>query len=233
MNVIDWPSDLRVIAGHSWHLAVSSGTPGRGLGGHQQIIFRENRYWQCDLKIVPLRRRQIPTWQAFVDELCGMANPIRLPLCNVWRPRPAGGSFNYEAAGLDPEEIANGVRFSDTAFFDDGSGWSFPGVPDPSIAQAAPAGATILRMTGPTVAMLQPGVMFTIDGYLYRIAGRSGQQVRFNPPLRQDVASGVQVNISAPYVIVRLADDDQARAFVNAERWTDAMTVSVVEAFDR
>lgn len=97
MTIITWPSGLRVL-GMNWHLAVSSGTPGRGLAGHQQIIRRENRFWQCDLALGVVDFAQVGIWQAFVDDLCGMANRIRLPVCNPFPAFPAG-SANPVAVG--------------------------------------------------------------------------------------------------------------------------------------
>lgn len=104
MTIINWPSGLRVL-GTNWHLAVSSGTPGRGLGGHQQIIARESRYWQCDVPLGVVDFSLVPVWQAFVDDLRGMANRIRLPVCQPFAAF-APGSTDPVTVGAVPAGAA-------------------------------------------------------------------------------------------------------------------------------
>lgn len=235
MTIINWPSGIRPRGGN-WHLSVSSGTAGRGLAGHQQIIARENRFWQCDLGVVIDQPWHAPIWQAFVDDLMGMAHRIRLPVCNLWRPVVAGAeTYHYPDIGITPEQLLHGVEYSDLALFDDGAGFDLPGIRDPRTAAAAPAGATILPLVGETAALMAVGCYFSVEGYLHRVAANEAGTIRFNPPLRQAVAAGVEINVSSPKIICRLADDAGGRLALDQRiGWRGAsVTVSVVEAFDR
>lgn len=233
MTVIDWPSGVRLTGGN-WHLAVSSGTPGRGLSSHQQIIMRENRFWQCDLSIQMMGIGVAPVWQAFVDDLFGMANRIRFPVCNVFRPRiPGQETYHYPDIGVTEAQLLHGVEYSDLALFDDGVGFALPEIRDPRTTASAPAGATILPLTGETATLLAPGAFFSVNGFLYRVAGNAAGTIRFNPPLREAIAEDVEINVSSPKIICRLANDDGGRLTLNRQWRGEPITVPVVEAFDR
>lgn len=233
MTVITWPSGLRLSGGGDWHLAVNSGTPGRGLAGHQQIIARENRTWQCDLRLGVVDAAMVPIWQAFVDDLFGMAHRISLPVCNAWRPRIPGEVTYYYPDIATPDQILYGVEHSDAALFGDDVGYALPGVRDPVTVGAVPAGATILTLEGETAALLGVGAFFSVDGFLHRVAANAAGVIRFNPPLRVAVADGTEINVSATRIICRLASDDAGRLRTGLKLRGEPMQVSVVEAFDR
>ncbi len=107
----------------SWFLVASTKSPGRGLDGRRQVIFRENRYWTNTITMPELWGLRANAWQAMIDDLIGMSGILRLPVLNsgAFRFRGDLGAF-YALFSLTPTQITSGLPFDDDTTFDDGAG---------------------------------------------------------------------------------------------------------------
>ncbi len=135
----------------------------------------------------------------------------------------------YAPTGLAVTEVS----FSDDAEFSDGTGFST--VPPGAVTTASAA----LRATTLTVTALagafQGGERFSIDHAtkgrrLYEVVGVSGDVLTIRPPLREAVASGVNLDFLTPSVVCRLANPDEFMGGLAPDRVAE-VTAIWVEAF--
>jgi len=233
-QVIDLPAGLH-LRHAQFSLSGASSTPGPGLDGRTQVLFSENRVWMASLVFPPLSERAARLATVVGDMLRGRVNVLRVPVSNRGLATFHGDlAAFYEARGYSPQEIAQGyVPFGDGVEFDDGTGFALADPADPVAFEAVAAGAVQISLRNDQGGSLGPGDYFSIRDFLYRVESNDAGKVRFNPPLRQDVAAGEAVQVNAPRVALRLRDDDGWRVFQDFGRQSREMHVAMVEAFER
>jgi hypothetical protein len=234
VTILDWPSDIPPPMSASWFLQVSTKSPGPGLDGRRQVIYREMRYWTCKLQLTELWGQRLNTFEAFLDDCFGSAGLIRVPVVNsnVLRAPSDVASF-LELIGASDTDPTIGVPFADATTFDDGLGWDIPSSSDPTFAADAPVGATVTTLVGFLGENLIVGGFFSVNGFLYRVAANTGGVVRFNPPLREAVTAGTTAKVNAPECVMRLSQDMQARLTREQRMRGTVPAFDLDEAFQR
>jgi hypothetical protein len=206
-----------------------------GLDSKEQVLFTENRSWVGRLDFVRMRPAALREAVVIGDRLRGRVHKLRISLCNYRTARYLGDEAAfYEAAGVPADDIARGhILFSDGASFGDGAGFALPDHDEPTVVADVAAGASTIQMDGYLGRNIAVGAFFSINDFLYRVEANSDGAVTFNPPLRQAVTAGAQVDVTYPKVQVRLQDKADWRPFCEYFRNGQPMTVNVIEAFDR
>jgi hypothetical protein len=240
--VAEFPRALLREKSHSWNLAGNTMTPGQTGAGVMTIARSDGGgYWTCAMGSVALAgrkgmgdagrdRQKYSTllWRAVRQICAGGVNLIVVPRNDaLFRPFPPGA----REYGL--------IHHSDTALFSDGSGYYQPVI---SVTTYAAAGlrATTLGLRLVNCAPLVGGESFSINhptmGWrLYEIATVNQVDdthaiVTFNPPLREAVASGVDVEFDRPRCIMRLANAGSMD--LSVEPWTfNNADASFIEGF--
>jgi hypothetical protein len=213
---VEFPRRLLRESSHSWNLVGVAATPGVNAQSVATIIRSDGGgFWSCSMSDVSLSggnglkgrdRQKVTTllWRA-VRQICdGGVNSIVVPRNDaLFRPWPAGVA---QTSGLS-------IPHDDDTFFDDGSGY-YQSVIDITCTAAA------LRSTALGIAInyageLQGGESFSIEhpteGWrMYEIstvemATETTGVIRFNPPLREAVANGMQLEFDRPRCTMRLA----------------------------
>jgi hypothetical protein len=234
VRILDWPSAIPPAMVTIWYLRVSTQSPGPGLDGRRQVIFRESRIWTNNLTLTQLWGARAAALQVLLDDLRGSYGLVRIPVRNSFTTiYPGTLAAFYAQFGLSADIIANGIPFSTGVRFSSGVGFALPDFADPSVAADAPIGATILQLVGFLGQNLAIGGFFSCNGFLYRVAENDDGLVRFNPPLRQAIPAGTVVQVSAPDIVVRLAQDMQARLQLTQRRIGTVAAFDVEEAFER
>ncbi|CAN0587763.1 unnamed protein product, partial [Ectocarpus sp. 12 AP-2014] len=102
---------------------------------------------------------------------------------------------------------------------------------DPTLAAAAPVGATIIQLSGSEI--LRSGIKFSYNDFLYRVTAVDGESITINPPLRGAIASGQPVEMLSPHIRVRIMDDDAVEEAHRFDTKGGKFTLRVMEAFER
>ncbi|WP_158966261.1 hypothetical protein [Chachezhania sediminis] len=237
MSVIPLPSPLVYRPVEHWRLRTLTATPGPGLGGRQQFIFRETRVWRGVYQVVYAWGSSATegAYLAFLDEVRGAANTFSLPVPNgLTLTSLTERTAFLRGLGVSEAEIAAGHLFYDDGTgFSDGTGFALPEAEDPVIAADAPVGARIVQLSGTLGAVLSVGAGFSINAFYYRVSANDGGTVTFNPPLRAAVTAGDPVNVNAPKIRVRFVDDAAAESAHAFASYGAPFYLDVIEAFDR
>ena len=234
VEVLDWPAVLPPSMATSWFLTVETKSPGRGLDGRRQVIFRENRVWGNQVTLSQLWGARAAAFQALLDDMKGSYGLVRMPVCNSFTLTYGGDETAFYALfGLTAGEIAHGLAFGDGTTFSDTSGFEIPDHADPTVTADVPVGATLIGLDGFLGDNLAIGGFFSVNGFLYRVAANDGVLVRFNPPLREALTAGTVVAVNSPAAIVRLSEDMQARLQLAQRKIGTVPSFDVEEAFER
>lgn len=234
VNIIDLPDSLKLSNQNFWLFGESSST-GRGLNGREQMMFTENRTWSGRLDFSPAQADRILTHRGVGTFLNGRLNLLRVKVCNIGALRYLGSDVDfYNSIGVSDAAIAAGsLPHSDGARYSDGSGYALPDTGEPVVVGSHTTGATSIRLDGFLGRHIRLYTRFSINDFLYEVMGNVDGQVTFTPPLREAVADGTVAKVSYPTVLVRLEEDRGWKPFTQYGRLNSAMTVNVVEAFDR
>lgn len=228
--VFDW------LTAQNFYLRGEAGSFGRGLDGRSQIMAQENRIWVGELRVGTLfTDERILAMRSLGTRLNGRQNTLRIPVYNTGTLR-FNGDLNafYAEIGYTGQVLADGfIRFSDGSTFSDGSGFALDSTAEPKALANASAGETELRLSGVIAARLAIGARFSINDFLYEVTDNNDGRVNFAPPLRTDVAQGDQIEVSQPYVQMRLQSSDGWEAFVDYGRKVTPATIALEEAFAR
>ena len=234
MTILDIDPKIRFRSQNFW-LEGGSASGGAGLDGREQITFSENRRWIAKLDFAAFDNSSAGLIHALGDELRGRAARLRVPIRNVNTRIDTGDlAAFYALAGVSSQQQSNGhIKFSNGANFANGAGFALPSLGDPITREAAIAGASEIVIDGYVGRNLSVGGYLSINDFLYRASSNVDGRLRLNPPLREPVAIGAAVKISAPTVLMRLAEDDGFRSIVERGFMGKPFTVDLVEAFDR
>lgn len=222
MTLITPPAGLRLRELGRWALRTNTPTSGVWLDGRQQFIRRESRTWRNSYQVLGAWfNGNQGAYEAFLDDLHGPANTFNLPVRNLWIGSASEVLFVTLDGEFEFEPSADNILVLD-------------GTIAPVVAVTAPVSATALTLvSGADAAAVQPGFMFSVNSFLYRVASKSGNVIRFNPPLRAAVNSGTGLQMQAPTIRVRLESDAAAQSAYEFSQIGAPHVLNVVEAFDR
>ena len=221
MVLVATPADISILEVEPWRLRTMTPTAGPGLDGRQQWIHRENRAWMCVYKARGAWGTKHDDFLAFLDELRGPSGTFRLPVLNTNVP-----DIGVSSVFFLMDDAAENFLVSDG-----GSDFLVWLGSDPTLAIAAPVGARIVQLVGGEA--LRPGLKFSYNDFLYRITAVDGESVTINPPLREAIAMGEPVALKAPYIRVRLVDDEAAENAYKFDVQGGKFTLRIMEAFER
>ena len=235
MAVIDLCcSDLRFFSQNLWLVGKTS-SAGPGLDGRSQVLVSENRIWRARLDLTAENGPGILKFRQMAAKLNGRAGRIRMCVNNFFTPRYNGNLQEfYDLLGISPGDVAAGfMPFSDSSTFSDGTGFALPSPSEPRVSGSYQMGKTQIAVSGVYGEMLQPGAYFSINDFLYIVEENSAGLLTFSPPLREAIAIGDTVNVSAPKIQVRLSSDSGFRPEVENFRRVKPMSLDLEEAFER
>lgn len=228
-------NDAVKFTGLNLHISQPSGGGNVGLSGREHVTFTENRRWIGKVGVLSHTNEAIAYMRVIGDKLRGRVNTLLIPVCNNLTVKPTiGVNEYYLELGFTQAEIDAGVSYySDGTGFTDGTGFVLP-APGPEIStDIIPAGSTSIKMVSMVGVLLKAGEYFSVNGFLYRVESNDLGDIVFNPPLREKIDVGQQIELDSPYIIVRLADQNGWEPANTVENKMMRMNVSFVEAFDR
>ncbi|WP_316188327.1 MULTISPECIES: hypothetical protein [unclassified Bradyrhizobium] len=225
---------------HSWNLASTAATPGVARTVAMVVRSDGGGFWTCTMSDVSLgarrheagrdrQRNATLLWRAVRQLANGGASLMVVPRNDaLFVPWPAG-----IARGVIAIPHGDGTAFDDTTEYE-----------QPVIdirSDAASLRDTVLTLTIARAGSLRGGECFSIlhpsAGWrMYEIgavtyASPTRAAIRFNPPLRDDVAAGTVLEFDRPRCTMRLAAPNAMDLAV--QPWTfNAASVQFVEGFD-
>lgn len=219
----------------NFRLSTPTRSPGRALNGREQILAGENAVWIARWNLTRIKGAARLRLLAMADDMRGRFGSIRLSVCNRGTLTASDGvAALWASLNISQAEISDGfTRYSDDTTFTDGTGFALPQGGEPKVSATTPAGATRLTLTGAIGLQLSVGSFFSHDDFLYRVAENDNGQIRFNPPLRQAISAGAEVQVSNPTFRGRLTDDDGFALFEEYYRRLQPVELVLVEDWTR
>lgn len=101
------------------------------------------------------------------------------------------------------------------------------------ISQSAPAGSTIIDVSGYSGENIAVGGLFSINDFLHEVQSNDDGLISFLPPLRQTVSVGDAVKMSGPTVLLRLQSDTAGKMSQSGMRYASPVSFIAEEVFDR
>ena len=215
-DVIDLPAAIAAKqVNQNLHLRGSTGTAGKGTSNREQIIVSENRIWRAQIDLATLADDLRLPARVLAADLNGRVNILRIPVNNRGTQIVSGtkAEFLNELGVTQSAQDEGFLRYSAATAFSDNTGFALPSADEPVITGAAAIGATQLGLENYLGRNAVPGARFSINGFLYQIQSNDDGQVTIVPPLREAVAEGDRVELSAPKVLMRLTSDDGYEPF--------------------
>jgi hypothetical protein len=228
MSVIAFPLKLLHERDHDWNITANTATSGQTATSTVDVRSDGGGLWVASLNNIQFRdRTDALLWRAIRQACNGGVSPIVVPRNDsVFAPFPSPPIKSYGS-----------ISFSDASFFSDGSGF-YEAIIDVTCAAAA-LRATTLVLTLNNCAQLQGGEAFsilhpTMNWRLYEIAtvtpiDATHSSVTFNPPLREAVIDGTQLEFDRPRCLMKLVDSKAMDLNVTTYPFTMA-SVKFIEA---
>lgn len=227
-GIIVFPAKLMRESSHDWNIVGNTATAGQTAASSVDIRSDGGGLWSASLNNIQFwDQTDTLLWRA-VRQLCnGGVNPIIVPRNDaIFAPFPPG-----------PRTYGT-IHFGDTALFDDGSGFRQP-VIDVTCYGGAPLRATAMTLSLNNCAALQGGEAFSIlhptfNWRLYEIASvtpidATHVSVTFNPPLREAIPAGTQLEFDQPLCTMKLVN--AAAMDLNVTTWPFSLaTVKFIES---
>lgn len=239
---VEFPRALLRETAHSWNLVGAAASPGTTASSVATLVRTDGGgFWSCTMTDVSLSGRQGSTlagkarqrestllWRAVRQIANGGVNALIVPRNDaLFRPWPAGVS---QTIGLN-------IPHDDDALFSDDSGY-YQSIIDIT-ADAADLRDTSLDITINYAGELLGGESFsiqhdTMDWRLYEIStvdmtSDNTATITFNPPLREAIPNGTQLEFDRPRCKMRLAATNSMD--LSVKPWTfNTASVGFVEA---
>lgn len=228
--VIDFPGQLFGAITRDWMIDVRGQSGSESVKGNGQVVYGSQPRWVATLDFSLMKRNRVMVWQAIVAKMRGRVNLLRINICDPFQPTDAEVGLTVSEAAL----AESGIPHSDDAFFDDDAGYTqsptLPGV-------AAALGATSITLDAtPINDALQPGHLFSVSDWLYRVTGISGTEAarvyEFEPPLRRAMVATDVLDLR-PSVIVAFDSDAEGRAKLGSAGRNGGVSIAVTEWVNR
>jgi hypothetical protein len=226
--IITLPDKL-IEVDHDWNIVGNTATAGQTAASSVDIRSDGGGLWSASLNNMQFRDKSYTLLWRAVRQLCnGGINPIIVPRRDTtWAPFPGGILPSYAP-----------IPYSDESLFDDGSGFT------QSVIDVTCNGGAALRSTAMTLQLnncgpLQGGESFSIqhptfNWRLYEIGSiamidSTHAYVTFNPPLREPVNDGDQIEFDHPRCTMKLVNS--ASMDLNVTTWPfSTATVKFIES---
>lgn len=229
-SVIDFPCSLFGAIARDWIIDVRGRGGAEAVAGNGQVVYGSQPRWVATLDFNLIGRNRILAWQAITAKMRGRVNLLRICACDPMQPTLAETGLSVAQIA----EIRGGIPHSDDTYFDDDAGYSQG--PTLTGTSAARGAVSFTVSATPINDALQPGHMFSINDYLYRVTGISGETgsrtYEFEPPLRQALVSTDIIDLR-PHVIVTFDSDMEARAKLGSGGKLGSASMSITEWVNR
>lgn len=198
MTLVTIPEKLLIEADHDWNIV--GNTMGAGQSSVASVDVRSDGggFWVASLNNIQfLDASYTLLWRAIRQIANGGVTPLIVRRNEtLFAPFPLG-----EAEG-------ESIPHSDDSLFSDGAGY-YQTTIDVVAAESAALRATSLAITRNYCAELQGGEVFSIlhptfDWRMYEIATVDDDVITFNPPLREAVTAGTQLEFDRPRCTMKL-----------------------------
>jgi len=227
--IVQFPRALLREQSHAWNLLGVAAVPGQTVGAGAILVRSDGGgYWSCVMNDVSRQRQSTLLWRAVRQYCEGGVRSIVVPRNDaLFRPSTPG--------------LASGhIRHSDNTLHSDGTGY-YQSNAQVSAGATAPLRATSMELTLTYCGPLLGGEAFSVNhtrmGWrLYEIStvhyvDSDTAVVTFNPPLRQEVPAGTQLEFDRPRCTMRLARPSSMD--LNVIPWTfNRASVDFVETWN-
>ncbi len=206
---IQWPRKLLPPQAPMFHLR-GMNISGPIADGASDVISGDAPFWVATYgSIVTTTRDRVMTFNAIASMLEGRLYPILVPYCRMYQP-------------VDDDATYEPVPHSDGTFFSDGSGYVGSGT-EIIITGDRPERAVNGSVTIAYGDTLQPGQVFSFGERMYRTnsviyTSESTADIKWQPPLREPVAAGDELEFTDPKCRMRLASDDEMMLSLDMNR---------------
>jgi hypothetical protein len=164
--------------------------------GAADVISGDAPFWVASFGsvVVTTKERRL-SWRGVAAKLQGRINTIIVPYCRRDQP-------------LISAPTGEDIPHSDDTFFDDDTGYDGSDALVRTVTDLqkdAVSAVVQILVSGEIV----PGHVFSFGDRLYEIRDVVGSQLVWNPPLREAVPAGTELNFRDPRCRMRLASDDE------------------------
>lgn len=235
MAPLPWPPIL-VPSSEAWNVnRGASRSGGRSLTNQEQIVAGPSGYVTASLTIPCNTRAKVMAMRTLLASLDGRAGTVLVGPCEAtrapWFVDPlTGGKITYGQGAKNPAFENNPDTSSSL---------------DYRVAATTPMNAVALTVQRNRGGFLEPGMMFSLNGWMYMITAltsadpadpATGQAasgtvgIKFRPWARADYLAGTLIEFGRPVCAMRLASDDTGAMELQLSRF-GTVSLDFVEAF--
>lgn len=203
---IAWPRKLLPPQQPMFHIAPMNISGPVSASGAADVISGDAGFWRASFgSVVVTTRERVLTWRAISAKLQGRLFPILVPYCGMYQPYPLDANGKRIFTG--PVTHSDGTPFSDGAPYLSGS---IRATLDADLPNRAVSGNITVDVAG----VIQPGHVFSFGERMYEIrdvvyTGENTATLTWQPPLREAVTGGTELNFDDPVCRMRLASDTE------------------------
>lgn len=201
-----WPRKLLPPQHPMFHRAPMNVSGPVSSSGAADVISGDAGFWRATFgAVVVTNGPRVQTWRAIAAKLQGRLFPILVPYCGMYQPFP----LDTNGDPIFPSTVTH----SDGTAFSDGSAY-MSGVIRTVLNQSLPERAVGGSVTIDVAGIIQPGHVFSFGERMYELVDvtyltETTATLRWQPPLREAVASGAELNFDRPVCRMRLASDSE------------------------
>lgn len=193
---IMWPRKILPPQTPSFHLRGMNITGPVSASGAADVISGDSSFWVATFtSVVVTTKERVLTFRGIASKLQGRLYPIIVPWCKLYQPLVEG----YDGAP---------IPHSDGSYFSDGTGYVNSGTDVRTISDL-PEHAVSATVDIVYADDIQPGQVFSFGNRLYQLTDVDGATLKWQPPLRESVIAGTELNFTFPRCQMRLASDDE------------------------
>ncbi|MER5172669.1 hypothetical protein [Thioclava kandeliae] len=207
-----WPKNVRWQSAKFW-IEGQSLDPTQSISGAETIVPTMRGRWLAQATLIFWDEAAVLEWQGFLAMMEGKIGTVLLPAFSKFRPLDINGNrLRYE----EPAGFSNSQAFEH---------WGFDAAP---VSRATVSVDAALRSTRLSISLtgttgVRPGQVLGIGERSYRVQAAwsealGTQSLMIQPPLREAVLAGAEVELARPVCRMRFAseaegvmDDDLSR----------------------
>lgn len=207
--LVTWPHSLDWRMHSMPKLIGQSQPPQQSISGAVTRIPRMGARWQISASFLIHGEARELAYSAFIGQMQGDLGTSLVPVWSRYRPKDRDGqeiTFN-EIASLSGAQTWEHFGFENQD------------IPRISVVFDAPLRATELDLTNENSTGIRPGQFFSVNNRLHRvrqqwqIANRT--RVRIEPPLREAVSAGDQIEVERPVCPMFITDEGMTEYNIN------------------
>ncbi|WP_339112898.1 hypothetical protein [Thioclava sp. GXIMD2076] len=208
----------------SYPLTGLSLDPQQSINGAETVVPTMRGKWTMTAQVVVAGEAAQLEWQTFVAQMEGRIGTVLVPMRSRFRPMDRNGKFT---------PFRHTAQFARSQTFEH---WGFEATP---ISRATVASDAALRSTRLSITItdttgVRPGQIISIGERAHRVQAawseaEGTQNLMIQPPLREAVAAGADVELSRPVCRMRFASEGEGVIDENMAR-AQSVSVNFVEA---